>query len=412
MRDVGKFLRSKRGELTDLLCQLIRFESTEGKETPVQDFTADFLRGLGYGVQKVPIPEGIRQDPEYTKTEREAPYEGRYNLVVKFGRGEGRSLIINAHNDVVPAEEWAEAFRPKVEGDVVYGRGACDDKGSVVAIAGALWALKEMSLVPRGEVIVEIVIEEEVGGNGSLALIRQGFLADAALVMEGTRLRIHPANRGALWFKAVIKGKPVHMGKKWEGVSAIEKACNFVRLCQEFEARLIEESRGHPLFPMEPPPAQVNVGTIRGGEWPSMVPARVELEGGIGFLPNKDLKGIREEFVNFILSRADPWLREHITFSFERLHNDAYETPVDHPFVKTAQEVAGEMGLDTTLTGMVASCDARLFAKVGGMPTIVFGPGDLERAHSDRECVSMTEVLKAAEFLCRLILRWCGGEKE
>lgn len=245
-----------------------------------------------------------------------------------------------------------------------------------------------------------------------MALIRQGFLADAALVMEGTRLRIHPANRGALWFKAVIKGKPVHMGKKWEGVSAIEKACNFVRLCQEFEARLIEESRGHPLFPMEPPPAQVNVGTIRGGEWPSMVPARVELEGGIGFLPNKDLKGIREEFVNFILSRADPWLREHITFSFERLHNDAYETPVDHPFVKTAQEVAGEMGLDTTLTGMVASCDARLFAKVGGMPTIVFGPGDLERAHSDRECVSMTEVLKAAEFLCRLILRWCGGEKE
>ena len=181
-----------------------------------------------------------------------------------------------------------------------------------------------------------------------------------------------------------------------------------MRICQEFERRLIEESRGHPLFPMEPPPAQVNIGIFRGGEWPSMVPARVEIEGGIGFLPNKDLETVKREFVDFVMGRADEWMRSHMSITFERLHNDAYETPLDHPFVVAARGVAAEMGLPTELLGMVASCDARLFAKVGGMPTIVFGPGDIELAHSNKEEVSMEEVLLAAEFLVRLVGRWCG----
>lgn len=408
-RVVREVLEARVEEARELLCDLIRFPSVQGQEAEVQEFTRERFAGLGLEAELVPIPEDITQDPEYTRSDAQQPYAGRPNLVVRIpGEGGGRSLILNTHNDVVPATEWPEAFQPRVEGERVIGRGASDCKGNVVALYLMGCALRDLGVRLAGDLELQVVIEEEVGGNGSLALIRQGHRADAAVVLECADLRLHPANRGVVWFRVTVEGKPVHMGKIREGVSAIDKTYELIRIWRRLEARLVAEAADEPLFAQYEQPVQMNVGVMHAGEWPSMVPARSVIEGGFGFLPNRSLEDIKREMRRCIEEEGDEWLREHYRLEFPKLHNDAFATPVEHPLVREFSEVMGRAGLDGTPTGWIVSCDARLLAKVAGMPTVVFGAGTLEDAHSDHESVRMVDVVRAAEVLTLFVAQWCG----
>jgi acetylornithine deacetylase/succinyl-diaminopimelate desuccinylase-like protein len=170
---------------------------------------------------------------------------------------------LNAHVDVV-----APFFPPRARGGTVFGRGACDDKGPLVSILGALRVLATLA-AQRGlrlnrNVVAMFVVEEETGGNGSLALATDPevrALYDSVLVCECTSLKVYPANRGAVWYRAALARLP--------GVSAFEM---FAFVNEELEkegAALRAESR-HPLFPQRP------VQTCHGvlgpfGEHPSRI---------------------------------------------------------------------------------------------------------------------------------------------
>ena len=393
----------------DFLCELIRFPSTHGEEGAVQEFARRGFTDLGWEPEAIPFPEGLASDPEYTRTDESKPCVGRANLVVRVpGEGSGRSLILNSHTDVVPARDWPEAFSPRVEGDLVVGRGASDAKGNVAVIYLVAAALRELGVRLAGDVELQVVIEEEVGGNGSLALIRQGHRADGVVVLECSDLKLHPANRGVIWFRATVEGKPVHMGKIREGVSAIDKTYELIQVWRRLEGQLIAESADQPLFAMYEQPVQMNVGVMQAGEWPAMVPARSVIEGGFGFLPNRSLADIKRELLAAVEREGSDWLRSHYRLEFPKLHNDAFATPVDHPLVTGMSAVLREAGLDGTPTGWIVSCDARLFAKVGGMPTVVFGAGTLADAHSNRESVRLADIARAAEVLVQFVARWCG----
>jgi acetylornithine deacetylase len=393
----------------DFLCELIRFPSTHGEEGAVQEFARRGFTDLGWEPEAIPFPEGLASDPEYTRTDESKPCGGRANFVVRVpGEGSGRSLILNSHTDVVPARDWPEAFSPRVEGDLVVGRGASDAKGNVAVIYLVAAALRELGVRLAGDLELQVVIEEEVGGNGSLALIRQGHRADGVVVLECSDLKLHPANRGVIWFRATVEGKPVHMGKIREGVSAIDKTYELIQVWRRLEGQLIAESADQPLFAMYEQPVQMNVGVMHAGEWPAMVPARSVIEGGFGFLPNRSLADIKRELLAAVEREGSDWLRSHYRLEFPKLHNDAFATPVDHPLVTGMSAALREAGLDDTPTGWIVSCDARLFAKVGGMPTVVFGAGTLADAHSNRESVRLADIARAAEVLVQFVGRWCG----
>lgn len=403
----AKAIERRLPQVLDLARQLISFESTVGNEGPIVDFLAEYLTQAGLRAERVPVPEEIVGDPEYTAVPGHTGYAGRDNLVVSLhGGGDGRSLIINTHCDVVPGPSGL--FRPRQEGDLIYGRGACDAKGQIATAVLALLALRDEDIRLRGQATLQIVIEEEAGGNGSLSLIRQGYRADAALVMEPTALRVHPANRGALWFRLEVKGRSVHMGKWYEGVNAIQEMTGLLATLRQYEDRLRAESRGHPLFPDDPSPVVVNFGTIRGGDWPASVAGDCIVEGGIAFLPNKRLADIRKEMREAIENEAGDWAKANYSLTFERLHNDAYETPTGDPAVQALCAAADEVRGPQPPTGFIASCDARLFALEGGMPTVVFGPGNLGFAHSKNEQVSSVEIAQAAEILARFVVDYCG----
>lgn len=392
----------------EFLKEMIRFESTPGAEHPVVLLCADWFAEAGCECELAPIPDSIVDDPEYSRADTPIAYDGRANLIARRpGTGGGRSVIFQSHVDVVPAGEWKQAFVPRDEGGVIYGRGACDAKGQVAAIWLALRVLGELGVGHSGDVLAQIVVEEEVGGNGALALIRQGYRADAVIVLEGSQLNIHPANRGAIWFRIRIQGSPCHMGRKHEGVSAIDLSYKVIQALYEYEKRIVADSAGYPGFERYANPVQVNVGMLHAGTWPAMVAADAVIEGGVGFLPNRSMEQVKHEVREVVESVDDPWLRDHYALDFPKLHNDSYEIDYSHPAVLELRQACRDTGLESEVFGWNVSCDARLYAKVGGMPTIVFGPGNVADAHAVDEKIDFAEVIKASEALARFVCRWC-----
>ena len=195
----------------------------------------------------------------------EEAYAGRSNLlyvVPGAGGGDGESVALNAHVDVI-----APYIPPRVEGNVVHGRGSCDDKGPVTAILAALRVVEEI-LREAGQrlnrnVVCMFVVEEETGGNGSLSLALDHDLKklyDSMIVLECTGNDIHPANRGAVWYRTELT---------YCGGSLLEMAA-FVVEKMKREGRKIRAESRHKLFPQRP--VQTCHGIIGPwGEHPSRI---------------------------------------------------------------------------------------------------------------------------------------------
>ena len=407
---IRAYLESQREWVVDLLSRLIAYPSTSGNEQEVMAFLEVLLGSLRGELLRVPVLERTRSDPDYSPAPSTVPYSTRPNLV-NFRRGQsqvqGRSLIVCGHTDVVPAD-WAEAFTPRLEGDVLYGRGACDDKGPVVAWLLALRALDHFGIQLTGDLETHLVIEEEVGGTGALALVLDGRCADGVIVLEPSELNIHPAGRGALWFRIEVEGRSTHMAYILEGVNAAKEAMKVIQALERYEKRLIEDSLGDPMFERYEQPVMVNVGMVHSGAWPATVPAQATIEGGVGFLSNRNLDIVRQEVADAILEGTGDWVCDHHQASFNRLHNEAYQLEADHPLVEALHSGCVDAGLDPEVCGMVASCDARLYYHRGGMPPVVFGPGSARHAHSRDEQIRVSDILQAAESLLYLTQNWCG----
>lgn len=221
------------------------------------------LRALpfaGARLERRPINPAIEKHPSYSNTRWPArrAYAGRSNLLYVIpGARSGPGLALNAHIDVV-----APFFPPRVSNGIVFGRGACDDKGAVVSIVAALKALAGVKL--NRTVVAMFVIEEETGGNGSLSLAvdrDRKKLYDNILVGECTGMGIHPANRGAVWYRLRLDPP--------SGVSALELFA-FVNEEMEREGAAIRSESRHPLFPQWP--VQTCHGIIGPfGEHPSRI---------------------------------------------------------------------------------------------------------------------------------------------
>lgn len=410
LQQVAAAVDARAEEARGWLMDTIAFESTQGNEGGVQAYMKDLLNDLGLRAEFREIPDSIFDDPEYSHNENEMSYVGRPNVVGALeGTGGGRSIIVQSHTDVVPGADWAEAFDPKFDGEYVIGRGAMDAKGQVIMQTLAIAALLDLGLELKGRIEQQVVIEEEPGGNGALALIRQGCTADGVIVGEGSSLNVFPANRGALWFQARTFGTPMHMGRRFEGQNAIEKMMEVIRLLLIYEQQIIAESANYPLFERYEAPVQVCFGIIHADGWPSMVAGECLLEGGVGFLPNKSMDTVKQELWDAVMQTEDQWLREHFELRFDKLHNDSYEIPGDHPLPVTLNQAVRHYAPGSEIFGWNVSCDARLYNRLAGLPTVVYGAADISEAHSDHERVSMTELLNGAKGLALGLINWCNG---
>ncbi|MEN6533921.1 MAG: M20/M25/M40 family metallo-hydrolase [Bryobacteraceae bacterium] len=410
LAEIQSALEAARPETEQFLCDLIRYPSLSGREIEAVEYTrkrfADFTE-----VEPVPLSNALRDDPDFSDPIPNIQYDGRSNLRVRLpGSGGGRKLLLNTHIDVVPPPQGRDdMFTPTAESGLVRGRGACDAKGQVAAIFAALSALKRMGAPLRGDVVAHLVVEEEVGGNGTLAMVRRGEKADACIVMEPTNLRILSSVRGAVWFRVACTGRPGHSGRALETVSALKMAVRVIEILEQYHANLLAASRGIPLFDSFQNPMPITFGKLMAGDWPAAAPAKAVLEGVLGLLPNKTRTQVMEEMRQAIMENGDKWLREHFELNFMYRH-DANVLATDHPLVTGLQSCCRETGLAGEVSAMTASCDSWFYNNQLGIPTVVFGPGSLGYAHTDHEQIQMDEVLQAASVLARFAQQWCGDE--
>ena len=228
---------------------LVRVPSVTGNERAVQDLVALVLEEAGLQVDRFEADVSrLKTHPRFPGMEVE-----RTEAVLVAGllgqKGE-RSLILNGHVDVVPVgdrQAWhASPWSAHIQAGRLYGRGACDMKSGLAVGISAAAALKKSGLPLRGRLTVQSVVGEEDGGIGTFAMAGRGYRADAAYVLEPTRLRLIPAQAGALSFRLRISGRSAHASVRYEGVSAIEKFELVEARLRQLERLLNQQA--HPLF--------------------------------------------------------------------------------------------------------------------------------------------------------------------
>lgn len=403
-----------RRALVDFLRELVAVPSVTGRESAAQRRVADWMRAEGFATDAWDIDlAALARHPEFScEVERDAAL-GVVGVV--GGRGDGRDLLLDGHVDVVPpgdpaawsADPWAGAVRD----GRVYGRGACDMKGGLCAALFATKALRDAGVPLRGRVLVASVVGEEDGGLGTLATLLRGHSADGAVVTEPTALRLVTAAAGSLMFRLTVAGRAAHGSVRLEGVSAVEKFVPLFAAVRRLEAER-NAGGGRGPFAAHRLPWPIEVGTLRAGEWASSVPERLVCEGRYGFAPGEDEAAAKRTFEAAVAAAAaaDPWLRAHppLVEWWGGRFAPALTDPGEPVVAALAGAAAAVLGAAPPPEGVTYGCDMRLLVNVGGMPTVVFGPGDVRDSHRADESVAVAEVEAAAATLVVAAMRFCG----
>jgi len=317
-------------------------------------------------------------------------FPGRPNVLARLSpTGKTRRRILLApHLDTVNAE--ASQFTPRRRGGRLYGRGACDTKGSVAAMFDAL---RELALTgPRPaetELVFAGLIDEENNQAGSRALVASGFLADLAIVGEATRLRVVTAHKGSLWLGLETRGKAAHGSRPELGRNAIHQMARIVDWLEtDYAAQLA--ARRHPLLGC----ATVSVGTIQGGTQPNIVPDRCGILIDRRTLPGETEAGVCAELRGLLR-------REKLAAKFVEGRSAPcfpLETDPNLPLVAQLVRSVGRQGP----AGAQFFCDASVLAR-GGIPSVVFGPGDIAQAHTADEWIALDSLERARAGLSRFL---------
>lgn len=393
----------------DFLAKLISFPSTSGKEHELMCWAEEAFRALGVEVTRVPLSDEIRDDEDYSSPIPNLRYQGRFNLRLRLpGSGAGKRLLLNTHTDVVPPSEGQENPFQAVRADgVVHGRGACDAKGQVATIYLLLATLAELDVGLAGDLIVHLVVEEENGGNGTLAMARAGEKADACIVMEPTAGKIYTSVRGAVWFRLLCEGKPGHSGRAGDTVSALLLARKAMDVLEQYHDQLLAASRGIPLFDKYDNPMPITFGRLIAGDWPATAPARATVEGVLGLLPNKTRYEVMDEIRHVLASSDDQRLSERVRVEFIYRH-DSHVLDPRHPLAETLKQCCQSWDQPGEIDAMTASCDSWMYNNQLKIPTVVYGPGALSFAHSNEEQIALVQIADAGCVLTDFAVRWCG----
>lgn len=399
-------------DAVNFLCEIIRFPSTRGKEGPVNRFIHKKFEQLCDKAELVQIPDSFIDHPDYRWPEEGLSYTDTQNVRLKFDPPNpvGKSLIINAHTDVVPASRnQVDAFNPKISEGKIFGRGACDDKGHVAVMYLVLRCLKELKLRPMGEISINFVIEEENGGNGTLYSLQDEIKADGALVLESSELEIYTSVRGAVWFEVKCKGNPTHSGSTKPGISALKMAVEAMEIIEKYHDELLERSRGtNELFDQFSNPMPVTFGMLNAGDWPATVPAMASFKGVFGFLPNVSTLEVQEGLKASLRKNGNEWLRNNFEINFNMLNNEGNQISQNHPLVESVKMAELSAGIKPKISAMTASCDAWQYEHRLNVPTVVIGAGSISHCHSNIEQIAIKDIQAFAKTLLYFINDWSG----
>ncbi len=367
-----------------LLCELIALPSVNPAFLPPGD-----VRG---GEQRVSDFVAVTAARAGLDIEFQKVLPGRVNVIARLRpRGKvAQTIMLAPHLDTVPAASNNQ-FIPEKKGGRIYGRGACDAKGPVAAMLAALCALAKSKHRPREtEIIFVGIVDEESAQAGSRTLAKSHLKADLAIVGEPTELQVVTAHKGNLWLELETKGRSAHGSRPELGRNAVHSMARVVEALEGDYANYLRRHHRHKLLGH----ATVNVGTIRGGTQPNIVPDSCAISVDRRMVPGETDAGVRRELATFLN-------RKKLKVTFANTLNAQcrpMETDVSLPLVRQFLRSIGQR----KPAGVRYFCDAAVLAE-GGIPSVVFGPGDIAYAHTPDEWVPLHSLERAKEMLVRFL---------
>lgn len=407
-QDLFSSIDDRREETITFLSDLVKLPSLSGNE----DVAAPAFRQW-FTARSRRFEEFKLSEAQISRTERgltEPRMEHRSNITGWYGYRTGKPVVtINAHYDVVPVmyeDTWTDPpFSGEHRDGAVFGRGSVDNKAGCVTALYAMQALADAQVELEFDLGVELIVGEETTGFGTVAALEALPERAATIVMEPTMGAVVPANSGVIFFTIEVSGRDVHTSQPWRGQDALAKLISIYTAVNEL-GRERAESHRHPLMSSSPTSVPLVIGVLNGGGWRAAVPAHASMSGRIGVLPGESLDNVRESLAARVAQAAsrDPWLQEHPpTLRWDNDGAEGWELPQDSALVQAfaAGQVAN--GEPTRIEGLTAGCDAGLLREAG-IPAVVFGPGDLSRAHSVDEYVLDDEVITATKTLAASLI--------
>jgi formylaminopyrimidine deformylase len=414
-------IAERSDELLELVRRLISFPtlSPPGRNTvEAQEFVASYLGEMGFAVDRFDVYPG---DPDVV------------GVLKGTAPDEASSLLINGHIDVAevePLEAWShDPFAARLRAGQIFGRGVADMKGPLAAALFAARVLRDQGVELCGDLMFQSVIGEEQGEAGTLTCVERGYRADFAIVPEPTDLMI--AGQGGVitgWIEIqspetlhdAVRARTIHAGGGMSGASAIEKMVKVIAALQDLE-RHWAVMKSYPGFTAGS--TTINPSVIEGGRHPAFLADRCALWVTVHFYPDETWEDVTAEIEDHVLraAGADLWLRDNppsFRWGGRSMIEDrgeifpAVAIPDGHPGVdalarahRSVRGVEPEMGMWPSVS------DAGWLASAG-IPTVIYGPGKLEQAHTIDEMIAVADLVTAAQVFAGMILDWCNRAKQ
>lgn len=324
------------------------------------------------------------------ETFRQEVLPGRWNVIARVpGRFPGRRVVLEAHMDTVSVLGMSiPPFTPEVADGRLYGRGSCDTKAGLACMMHAVAEAAVSASPPPCEVWLAAVVDEEYSFQGVLQLC-QDLTADAAIIAEPTEMRLVTASKGVLRWRVHTRGVAAHSAKPHLGDSAILRMAPVIEAFGA-EHRRLAETR-HPLLG----PATLSIGTVQGGEQINLVPDRCTIAIDRRLLPGEDPKAVWQGYAELAASL-------NAEAEQPMLSDLPLETGADSHAARCAASILAGLGYSAEATGVPFGSDASKIARLG-IPSLIFGPGSIDRAHTAAEYVELDQVEAAASFFSRFV---------
>ncbi|WP_135806706.1 M20 family metallopeptidase [Halorussus marinus] len=376
---------SDLNDLPGLAAELVRIETENppGNERPCAEFVVEWFDHRGIDA-----------------TLFEEPSAQRPQAVAEVGdREDGPTLVLNGHTDVVPAgdrEAWThDPYAGAIADGRLHGRGSADMKTGI-----ALAMVTARDLAPEiesgdldGSLVVHAAMGEETGDPGTASLLDAGYGGDAAVVLEPTGFRVGTRAKGVATFRVGVAGAAAHASHPDEGANAIDAARPVLVAIDEYDARLrerVDDLVGR---------AYATVTELSAGTDSNMavLPERAELLLDRRILPDERFEDVEAELDDLFAG-----VEREAGVETDRelvMHYASAGIADDSPLAERLRRLSADRAdAPTEPWGMAAATDAREFVE-RGIDAVIWGPGDLSKAHAVDECIDLADAATGLEIL-------------
>lgn len=400
-KSIAEYLRGRRKEVSLLIERYISFLTQSPNEHMAEPFLQELMSSIDYELIFAGNWVQARKHKDWSP-HPDGQKKNKAWIAKSFVKSQKISpeIIVNAHVDIVPP---CVNQKNKSNGNLISGRGTCDTKANLIMIVEALRCLRELNFCSRYTITFHLPCYEEVGGNGTLALLLNRTGIDnlaGAICLEPTELVAYVGHRGCLTYKLEINGKTSHMGGGTVVFDPIHAAAKLILMLRDFEDKLNEKVKATPEYSWNKRPFQITVAQIFGGGWLGSSSEHCTLVGNIG----TPLDLSFEETEMYLKKMGDETIDKTLELKW-----DFFTGLRNHPYFSKNLGLLQELVDYSRSSGKKyiwsASCDARHYHRILNIPTIIFGAGQLAKAHSPEEEISLLEIEKGAE----LIAIWLAG---